>query len=324
MPFKNGSVRKQLMLQSRKKLIELILRQDKEIKQVFIEAGDQLAKRIRELEAEGRGYEITTLLDDYLRVSSEIIEERLKVLLDGSLTVSVESGLHQSKQTTLSLLKKGKMDWKPIERSYFRARTESVEAMKMRTIKGLNLSDRIWGQSQKARTILGSIVTEGMALGENPIQVAKMLEGYVRGGANTIASEYPNMMERMQYVPNDLSYEALRIARTESAAAYGEGTKRSAELNPSNVGMQWSLSNAGVACEKCKENADYDSGLGKGVYKMEDLPEYPAHPNCLCVLSEVVENTDDFVKRLIEWNNDPTTHADLEHWYQTQYKIGGL
>ncbi|MEK5068096.1 hypothetical protein [Sporosarcina sp. FSL K6-1508] len=313
------------MLQSRKKLIELILRQDKEIRRIYIEATDQLARKIKDLDKIGAAYRIMEHLDEYLRFTSEAIESKLKSLFSSGLSISVEAGLHQSKQTTLSLLKRVKMDWQPMERSYFRVHHEAVQAMEFRTLKGLNLSDRIWGQSQKVRASMGTVIQEAIAAGEHPVRVAEMLQRYVRDGANSLVTEYPNMMDRIgDGLPKDLSYESLRLARTEMAAAYGEASVRSAELNPSNLGIQWSLSNAGVACSVCQDNAAHDSGLGRGVYKLEDLPDYPAHPNCLCNLSEVVENTDDFLERLVEWNANPHTHPDLESWYQTVYKTGKL
>lgn len=313
-----------LSLEARKKLIELLLSQNKEIREVFIDSVDSIAEEIKKRELEGTAYQYIEMIDDYLRNEASIIENKLTKLFDEGLKISVEAGMHQSKQATLSFLKKAHIDWQPIERAYFRVNTEVVERMKQRTIKGLNLSDRIWDKSQQVRSSIGQVVQQAIAQGEHPVKVAELLERYVRDGANTFVVEYPNMMERMP-LTMDLSYESLRLARTEMAAAFGEGVKEGAELNPSNAGVQWSISNAGVACEICKENAANDEdGLGPGVYKVENLPDYPAHPNCLCYLTEVLEGTDTFVDRLIEWNRNPTSQPSIEQWYQTVYKQGML
>ncbi|EGQ21081.1 hypothetical protein HMPREF9372_3364 [Sporosarcina newyorkensis 2681] len=312
-------------LQARKMLIELLLRQDKEIQRIFIKSADDLAAEIRRLEATGNTYQLSEVIDVLLQQNAEALQESLNALLMEGLQLSVEAGMHQSKQVTLKILNKAKMDWKPIERTYFRQHTQAVEAMQARTFKGLNLSDRIWGNSRKTSNAIGSIVREAIAAGEHPYKVAEMLEQYVRNGANSLVAEYPNMVERLEgNIPMNLSYEALRLARTEMAAAFGEASIQGAELNPANKGIRWSLSNAGVACDKCKDIAGHDSGMGEGVYKVEDLPEYPAHPNCLCNLSEVTEEIDDLVNRLIEWNANPLAHQDIEHWYQTVYKTGEL
>lgn len=305
-----------LSLEARKKLIELLLLQDKEIRDLFIHLADNIAKEILTRQEQGRAYEYLQNIDLYLRNELSVLEEGLRELLDNGLLISVEAGLHQSKQATMHLLKKANIDWKPIERSYFRVNQLTVEAMWQRTIKGLNLSDRIWEKSKNVNRAIGDIIREAIAQGEHPVKVAEMLQRYVRDGANSLAVEYPNMIERLS-VPNDLSYESLRLARTEMASAYGDATIQGAKMNPSTKGIKWSLSNAGVACDVCKDNANRDEGMGKGVYTIDSLPQYPAHPNCLCVLSEVVEDTDDFVDRLIEWNKNPTSQPDLEQWYQT-------
>lgn len=312
-------------LQARKQLIELLLRQDKEIQRIFTKSADDLAAELRRLEASGNTYQINELLDTLLQQNADALEESLNTLLMEGLQLSVEAGMHQSKQVTLKILNKANMDWKPIERTYFRQHTKAVEAMKTRTIKGLNLSDRIWGNSRKTTNAIGDIVRGAIAVGEHPYKVAEMLEKYVRNGAGSIVGDYPNMVERLEgNIPMSLSYEALRLARTEMAAAFGEAVTQAAELNPANKGIQWSLSNAGVACEKCREIAGHDEGNGSGVYTVESLPEYPAHPNCLCNLTEVIEAIEDMADRLIEWMANPLEHQDIEHWYQTVYKTGEI
>ncbi len=311
-----------LSLEARKKLIELLLRQDKEIRKLFIKSIDNIAEEIKKRELEGTVYQYIEMIDEYLKNEALTIEEGLLSLFEEGLKLSVEAGLHQSKQATISLLKKANIDWKPIERSYFRTNEAAVTAMKQHTIKGLNLSDRIWEKARTARGAMGDIIQEAIVQGEHPTKVAEMLQRYVRDGAGTLVAEYPNMMKRLS-VPDDLSYEALRLARTEMASAFGEGVKQGAELNPSNLGIQWSLSNAGNACDVCKKNAtNEEAGLGPGIYLLENLPDYPAHPNCLCVLSEIVEDTDTFIDRLIEWNRNPASQRDIELWYQTTYTKG--
>ncbi|WP_060210322.1 hypothetical protein [Sporosarcina koreensis] len=317
------SVYTALALEARKKLIELLLRQDKEIREIFEKAADDLAKKIRRLEQAGQTSRIPALLETKLAENAAEIEASLKRLFDEGFEISVEAGMHQSKQATLRILNKARIDWKPIERVYFRKHTAAIETMQTRVLKGLTLSDRIWGQSRVARQSMGAIIQEAIAAGEHPYRVAEMLEGYVRNGAKTLVSQYPNMIERLEgNIPMDMSYESLRLARTEMAAAFGEAARQAAEVNPSNTGMKWSTSNGGNTCDKCKDIAVHDSGLGPGVYQLHELPDYPAHPNCLCVLSEVVEDMDDFVDRLIEWNHNPLAHQDIERWYQNIYKGG--
>lgn len=311
-----------LSLESRRMLIELMLEQEHEVREIFTDAVDDIKKEIERRTREGTAEQYLQNIDVHLINTATDIEERLEKVIDAGLSISIEAGAHQSRQATLSVLNKANIDWEPIERNFFRSNQAAVGAMKNRTIKGLNLSDRIWEKGAKTRQTLGEIIQAAIAEGEHPTRVARMLEDYVRNGANTFAVNYPNMMKRIGSLPMDLSYEALRLARTEMASAYGEATKRSAKLSPATEGIRWTLSNAGVSCDVCKGNADHDSGLGRGVYRVDDLPEYPAHPNCLCVLITVNIDTDDLIDRLIEWNKKPGSHPDIERWYQNVYKRG--
>ena len=312
-------------LQARKQLIELLLRQDKALQQIFVASADKLANEIRKIHDNGNTQQMNELLDTLLQQQADALNESLNLLLSEGMKVSVEAGMHQSKEFTLKILNKAKIDTAPIQRSFFREHTKAVDAMKSRTIKGLNLSDRIWGNSRKTSNAIDSIVRDAIASGEHPYKVAEMLEQYVRNGSGTIVADYPNMIERLGgNIPMNLSYEALRLARTEMAGAFGEAAKESATLNPGNKGIRWSLSNAGVACEVCKDIASHDEGDGPGVYSVETLPDYPAHPNCLCNLAEVVQDINDTVDRLIEWMDNPMAQQDIEHWYQTVYKMGEI
>lgn len=310
-----------LSLEARKKLIELLLQQERNIRRIYAEAAELIAEELSGKEEDI--YEFLEKIDIFLRNEANELYRELSEELEKGINFSVQAGLHQSKETTLYLLKKADIDWRPVERVFFRTHNEAVRHMHSRTIKGLNLSDRIWGTSRKTMHTIGSIVQEAIREGKHPIEIAEMLKVYVKEGANTVAVNYPNMLERLDHsLPMDLSYEALRLARTETAAAFGHATVESAKINPGIKGIQWSISNAGVTCNVCKEIANHDSGLGKGIYEPDNLPEYPAHPNCLCNLSEVTEDIDNLIDRLIEWQKNPLSQPAIEKWYQNVYRTG--
>jgi hypothetical protein len=130
------------------------------------------------------------------------------------------------------------------------------------------------------------------------------------------------MMKRMKgRVPKDISYEALRLARTETTAAFGEGTIAAARVTPSYKGMKWILSKAHPLEDICDTLAEADGwGLGAGVYPPGEEPMYPAHPNCLCVLLPIHEQPEEFVQRLKRWRVNPDSEPDIEKWYNTIYK----
>ena len=85
-------------------------------------------------------------------------------------------------------------------------------------------------------------------------------------------------------------YYAERIARTESARAYYEGQMAKAMKDPDIFGFEWIMSTAHVHSKSdclCDEYSHLDVGYGKGIYPKDNVPELPAHPNCMCHLSKV-------------------------------------
>lgn len=85
-------------------------------------------------------------------------------------------------------------------------------------------------------------------------------------------------------------YHADRIARTEMAAAYGDAFFAQTVDDPDVIAYHWQLSDRHIHTDICNFNAKADLyGLGPGVYPKDKFPRYPAHPHCLCPLSEVFE-----------------------------------
>jgi len=121
-------------------------------------------------------------------------------------------------------------------------------------------------------------------------------------------------------IPEDMCYEALRLARTEMTAAFGEGTVSAARVSPSYIGMKWVLSHSHPVVDICDTLSAHDEGLGRGVYSPGNEPPFPAHPNCLCALVPVHEDPEKFVQRLKKWINDPSSDQKLEKWYNNIYQ----
>jgi hypothetical protein len=141
----------------------------------------------------------------------------------------------------------------------------------------------------------------------------------------TMARSYPELVKRMPGIPKDLSYEALRLVRTETSAALGEATIRSAQGSPSATGIQYCLSSSHHIRDICDILATQDeAGLGPGIYPINDPPPYPAHPNTMSFLVVKHAEPEDFVQRLKKWEKNPQGDSQLESWYQKQINNTGL
>lgn len=84
-----------------------------------------------------------------------------------------------------------------------------------------------------------------------------------------------------------MAYNAQRIARTETIRAYGDMVQDEFKNDEDVAAIQWSLTLGDNTCPVCEGIASEDSGYGAGVYLKDELPEYPAHPSCMCDLSPV-------------------------------------
>lgn len=314
---------KRAELLARAMLIEDLLRQEQSINRIL----DKTILRVREAIEHIFQHKLFDNLEErflqYMLQFDDMLATELNDTLKRAIEAGTKAGSLQYFLITKEVLLKNEIPTKPLLVVQQRANHRAVEVAMSRQIKGLNLSNRIWITSKKVNNTLSQIAIDGIRHGKHPVEVAKSIQRYVKAGKKTMVAEYPNMMDRIgDMLPDDLSYEALRLARTEIASAYGEAEKRTAEEAPFSKGIRWSVSNAGVACKKCKENAQTVTDLGVGVYTVSDLPEYPAHPNCLCNLTQVVEDLTDYARRVKEWTVNPKSQPDIDTWFRTVYALG--
>jgi len=314
-------------LESRKKYIELRLRQDPEIRNLYIRAADRVARELRKLALKTPSSYLRKRqleeLEAALRAEADRLTGNLTKAFEQYIEQAVEAGGGYSQAIALDMFKKAGIDTAGLRTMFATVNRQAVEACWARTKKGLFLSDRIWEQGENFRNAMRDIIQEAVATGQDAVKTARMLQQYVRQGAQTLAKDYPNMMKRMKgRIPGDISYEALRLARTEMTAAFGEGTIAAARVSPSYIGMKWVLSHSHPVVDICDTLAEHDEGLGRGVYSPGDEPPMPAHPNCICTLVPVHEEPEKFVERLKKWRDDPSSDQELEKWYNDIYKVG--
>lgn len=311
-------------LEARKKYVNLRLRQDPEIRGLYIRSADRVAKELRSLTLKTKSSKIRKRqleeLEKALREEAEKFSGNLTKAMETYIEKAVNDGAGYSQAVTMDLFKKAGLSTTKLQPMFATVNRRAVEACWARTKKGLYLSDRIWNQKEAFRNTMRDIIQEAVATGQDAIKTARMLQQHVRQGYRSLAWEYPEMMVRMAgRVPEDLSYAALRLARTEMTAAFGEGTVASAQASPSYKGMKWVLSHSHPVYDICDEYAAHDEGLGRGVFSPGSEPYLPAHPNCICVLVPVYEEPEEFVQRLKRWKENPASEPNLEKWYKDIY-----
>lgn len=313
------------LLEARRNFLRLKRRTELAIRQVYIAAADRIAGQLRGL---GPGVGSLTrnhlrALERSLRREAEAIEQAVAATLREGVTEAVAIAGGPTDNLLIRALREAKapVDIAKVQRGFGMINREAVEALWARTINGVRVSRRIWQASDTARKGIRDVIHVGVATGRDVVQVARDLERYVRRGRQTLAADYPNMMRRMnRRIPKNLSYEALRVARTETTKAYHEGTFSRGRVNPAYRGVKWTLSLAHPLPDVCDLLATQDLyGMGEGVYPKGEEPALP-HPNCLCTVIPVVIETPQLVQDLRAWMEDPTSRPWLEDWYNSVYR----
>lgn len=312
-------------LEARKAYLDLRLKQDPEIRKIMVRSADRIAEELR---AGGQSVPRKKQLkgiEASLRTEAEIINRELTEKVGGYIETGAAAATTFGKSVLISGLDQaGKLPGVSkagIEQMYFRVNRSAVEACWSRTQRGLRLSDRIWDTSQQATQAMTNIIQDAVARGQDAVTTARQLEQYVKKGSNVLSGSYKGMMARMKgRIPRDLSYQALRLARTEMTAAYGQATIQSAQATPGVVGIRYCLSSAHRIYDICDILASTDDyGLGPGVYPSSSPPPFPAHPNTTSYLATVMQDTEDFVRDLKQWVNDPDSQPELNDWYENIY-----
>lgn len=311
------------VLEARSDYLRLRLRQEPALRQIYVGAADSVAGQLRDFKGDTLMRNHLRAVEKSLRHEADLIAQRTSEKLKADLTGAATAGSKAVNRYLVEQLQQAgvNLDYARLQWGFGQVNTAAVEAIWSRTRNGMLLSDRIWQAANDAHDVIRDIVRDGVARGRDAVSVARDLEQYVRHGARTFAEDYPNMMARMgRRIPNDICYEALRLARTEMSMAFMEGTYAAGRANPAYKGVCWYLSSSHPVPDVCDDLASADLyGLGPGCYPAGDEPALP-HPNCLCVAVPLAMDSDELVERLREWLDDPASQPGLEEWYNEVYR----
>lgn len=198
-----------------------------------------------------------------------------------------------------------------IEAIYHAVNERAVLAFATRTrFDGLRLSDRIWLQASKWQGYVQRGLESAVARGMSAKDVARTMDQFLKTG---VAQPSSLSVRRRLGIPKDVSYQSLRLARTEMASAFKEGTVLGHQRTPSYLGCKWELS-AGHPFEDDCDDLASGGPNNDGIYPPGDEPMQP-HPNCMCVMSPIHEDMATFADRLKDWIDNPSSDAELTRWH---------
>lgn len=167
------------------------------------------------------------------------------------------------------------------------------------------LSDRVWSHGKSVRSAIDQRLIEGISRGEDALSIARDLEQYLRPSKAPIRylADGRIVRQNMTATPGRGGYGGTfsrTLARTEVSRVHAAATLEAARITPGNIGMRYRLSGSHPRQDVCSALASADpDDLGPGVYKLQNFPLLPQHPNCLCAAVPVQMSRDDMIADLV-------------------------
>lgn len=148
--------------------------------------------------------------------------------------------------------------------------------------KGYRLSDRIWRVDEETRRKLDALLAEMVGNGNSAVNISKAVEQFLIPGRELIRTIRP-YGERY----GRLSFDGMRLARSEIGRANAMAAKLAALANPYVEQMAWHLSLMHPKIDICDQRAK------ESPYPKEDapVPVQDSHPQCICYTTSLVTAT---------------------------------
>jgi len=197
----------------------------------------------------------------------------------------------------------------------------------------LNLSQRIWQIDREARDGINNLIMAAIANGTSAWELAQQLEQFL--GANEdcprwtstrlygmTASEKTTsaagLLSGDACDGRGVSYNALRLARTELQKIHSLATDRIMAMQPWVEKEQIHLSAAHPEHDECDDVVDGGEN-GEGIYPKGEI-ELPLHPNCFCFKTAVLMDEKEFTSRLRGWMDGSAPWPEMDKYAE---EIGG-
>jgi hypothetical protein len=198
----------------------------------------------------------------------------------------------------------------------------------------MNLSGRIWKLDRESRDGINQVLMNGISSGDSAWNIAKKLEEFLGAGADCprwtstrlygrsksdiAAGDPTGLLSGDACAGQGVSYNALRLARTEIQKMHALATDRVLAAQPWVKSEQFHLSAAHPESDEC-DDAAKGGDNNDGVYPVGTI-EIPLHPNCLCYKTAVQMPEKDFTSKLSGWVNGSGDWKEMDDYAQF---IGG-
>jgi hypothetical protein len=166
---------------------------------------------------------------------------------------------------------------------YYQANSDQLKAFQRRAERGLNLSAKLWNQSQVYKDSLEATISTAIEKGMSAVTLSKRISKYL--------NDWPSLQEDYQEKfakatkCHDCEYRSIRLARNEINIAYRTAEQLRWQQFDFILGYKIKLSGSHPAEDICDDlQGDYP----------KDFKFVGWHPNCLCYTVPIVMSEDEY------------------------------
>lgn len=321
----------------------------KELRKVFIEAGNLAAAQVAATEAGGLSSlttEAWARIDRQLQAGADLISRSVELDIPASTSLAYSNYLDVDKKYILDAVSQSGnklITAEGIDRMGLGVDLQLLRIQASRIYSdGYSFSSRIWssrtvtaadGLSQLPTSINGdfqyrikNLILTGEAQGRDVVDIAEDIQVYIKKGKNEVFKPgrygrlVPGTGEYKRRIPHRIDWRALRLVRSELNASLQEAGILEGVLNPASINMYNYVKTIGNPIDQ--DGSKTNSGLRcidldrASPYSRADVPGYN-HPNCSCHVRPVLQNQNEFVADLKAWV--PGDGSSIDQWYNNVY-----
>lgn len=186
---------------------------------------------------------------------------------------------------------------------YFQQNTDALKAFQNRVDNGMNLSQRLWNQSQELKKELEHTISTAIERGQSAVVLSKRISKYLTDYP-LLKSDYAEKYGKAVSFHN-CQYASIRLARTEINMAYRKAEQLRWQQFDFVLGYKVKLSKRHPAPDICDDLL--------GIYP-KDFVFVGWHPNCMCYVVPIVMSDEEYYNNRQSSNNYMPLPSGLGSW----------
>ena len=173
-------------------------------------------------------------------------------------------------------------------KKYYHTNSDALKAFQERKDRGMNLSQKIWNQSENYKTELEYAISSAIQKGTSAVTLSKRISKYLQD-FKSLQKDYKEKYGKAVEC-HDCEYRSIRLARSEINLAYRTAEQKRWEQFDFVVGQEIKLSN-NHTCNGVPFTDICDDLEGK---YPKDFKFTGWHPMCRCYVIPILKTEDEF------------------------------